>query len=81
MIDEPQGAFTCRSSTLAVFVDSDQFRGYYTPFWGVEVISMLVEPCGAFTCRSSTLAVLLDSDPFRALLLTILGSRSDLHAC
>ena len=25
--DEPQGAFTCRSSTLAVFVDSDPFHG------------------------------------------------------
>ena len=27
MIDEPRGAITCRSSTLAVFVDSDPFRG------------------------------------------------------
>ena len=26
-IDEPQGVFTCRSSTLAAFVDSDPFRG------------------------------------------------------
>ena len=26
-INEPRGAFTCRSSTLAVFVDSDPFRG------------------------------------------------------
>ena len=26
-IDEPLGAFTCRSSTLAGFVDSDPFRG------------------------------------------------------
>ena len=26
-IDEPLGAFTCRSSTLAGFVDSDSFRG------------------------------------------------------
>ena len=25
--DKPQGASTCRSSTLAVFVDSDPFRG------------------------------------------------------
>ena len=26
-IDEPRGAFTCRSSTLTVLVDSDPFRG------------------------------------------------------
>ena len=26
-IDEPRGAFTCRSSTLVVFADSGQFRG------------------------------------------------------
>ena len=26
-IDEPRGAFTCRSSTLEVLADSDQFRG------------------------------------------------------
>ena len=26
-IDEPQGALTCRSSTLAVLADSDPFRG------------------------------------------------------
>ena len=25
-IDEPRGAFTCRSATLPVFVDSDPFR-------------------------------------------------------
>ena len=27
MINEPWGAFTCRSSRLAVFVDSHKFRG------------------------------------------------------
>src|SRR3954469_12464839 len=26
-IDEPRGAFTCRSSTLAVFIDSGLFHG------------------------------------------------------
>ena len=72
-INEPWGAFTCRSSTLAVFVDTDP------PFWGPEVISMLVEPHGAFMCRSSTQTVLDDSGPFRGLLLTVLGSRSDFH--
>ena len=76
---EPQGAFTCRSSTLAVLADSDPFVDYYSPFWGPKVISILVRPQGALTCRSSTLIVLADSGPFRGLLLTVLGSRSDVH--
>ena len=54
---------------------------YYSLFWGLEQISIVVEPQGALTCRSSTLAVLADSDPFRGLLLTDLGSRSDSHSC
>ena len=58
-------------SILTRFVD------YYSPFWGPEVISMLVQPQGALTCRSSTLTVLADSGPFDGLTLTILGSRSE----
>ena len=58
-----------------------RFVEYYSPFWDPEVISMLVEQQGALTCRSSTLAVFVDSDPFRGLLLTVLGSQSDFHAC
>ena len=60
---------------LAHFVD------YYSLFWAPGVISTINEPCGALTCRSSTLAVFVDSDPFRGLLLTVLWSRSDFHAC
>ena len=74
MIDEPRGAFTCRSSTLMVFLDSDPFCGlYYSPFWSPEVISIVFDPQGALTCRSSTLAVLADSGPFLGLLLTFWG--------
>ena len=73
-IDEPMGAFTCRSSTLAVFVDSGPFRGLLLTFWGPKAISMIVEPYGALTCRSSTIAVLADSVAFRDLLLTVLES-------
>ena len=58
-----------------------RFMDYYSPFWGPEVISMLVEQQGALTCRSSTLAVLADSGLFHGLLLTVLGSRSDFHGC
>ena len=65
---EPQGALTCRSSTLATFVDYDPFDGL-----------LLIEPQGALTCRSSTLIVLADSGPFHVLLLTVLVSRSGFH--
>ena len=78
-IDEPQGALTCRSSTLAVLADSGRFVDYYSLFWGPGVISTIDEPDGALTCRSSTLAVLAESGPFCGLLLTVLGSRSDFH--
>ena len=52
-----------------------------TQFWDPEVISMIDEHWGAFTCRSSRLAVFVDSDKFHGLLLTVLGSQSDFHAC
>ena len=55
------------------------FVDYYLLFWGPGVISTIDEPRGAFTCRSSTLVVFVDSGLFRALLLTILGSKSDFH--
>ena len=71
MVVEPWGAFTFRSSTLAVFIDSDPFRGLLLTVLGSEAISIVVEPHGALTCRSSTLAVLAHSDPFRGLLLTV----------
>ena len=94
-IDEPLGAFTCWSSTLAVLADSGPFHGlhsqfcpilarfmdYYSLFWGPGVISTINEPWGAFTCRSSTLAVFVDSGPFHGLLLTVLGSESYFHSC
>ena len=78
--NEPCGAFTCRSSTLAVLADSDPFRGLLLTFWGPGVISTINEPWGAFTCRSSTLAVLADSGLFLGLLLTVLGPRSNFHS-
>ena len=58
-----------------------RFVVYYSLFWGPGVISTINEPWGAFMFRPSTLTVLADSDPFRGLLLTILGSQSDLHGC
>ena len=52
---------------------------YYSPFWGLEAVSIVVEPQDVLRCWSSTLVVLADSGPFRGLLLTVLGSRSDFH--
>ena len=78
-IDEPQGALTCRSSTLVVLADSDPFRGLLLTVLGPKVISIVVEPQGAITCRSSTLKVLDNSRPFHGQLLTVLGSQSDFH--
>ena len=79
MINEPWGAFTCRSSTLAVLADSGPFLGLLLTVLSSQAISTFIEPQGALTCRSSTLAVLADSGPFHGLLLIVLGSRSDFH--
>ena len=70
---EPQGALTCRSSTLAVLADSGPFHGL--------LLTVLGSTPGAFTCPSSTLTVLANSDPLPGLLLTLLGCRSDFHSC
>ena len=56
------------------------FVDYYSPFCGLDAISIVFEPQDVLTCWSSTLIVLADSGPFRGLLLTVLGSRSDFHA-
>ena len=50
-IEEPQGALTCRSSTLAVLADYGAFVAYYSLFWGPGVISTIDEPQGALKCR------------------------------
>ena len=81
-IDEPLGAFTCRSLTLTIFADSGPFRGLLITILGSrKVILMVAEPQEALTCHSSTLFVLPDSGPFHGLLLTILGSLCDFLAC
>ena len=78
-INEPWGAFTIWSSTLAGLVDSDAFHGLLLTVLGTQTGFVVVEPQGAFTCRSSTLTVFADSGTIRGLLLTVLGSRSDFH--
>ena len=73
IVVEPQGAFTCRSSTIAVWVKSGPFLRQLLTVLGVPgVISTIYDPGGAFKCPSSTLTVLANPDPFRGLLLTVL---------
>ena len=72
--NEPWGAFTCRSSTLAVLADSDPFHGLLLTVLGPQTGFIVVEPQGALTCRSSTLTVLADSGPSLGLSLIVLGS-------
>ena len=59
---EPQGALTCRSSTLIVLADSAPFHGLLLTILGSKsdfqrAISTFNESWGAFMCRSSTHAV------------------------
>ena len=81
MVVEPQGALTCRSSTIAVWANSGPFIGLLLSFGVPGVISMIYEPRGALMCRSSIITILADSGPFRAQLLTVLGSQSDIDGC
>ena len=57
------------------------FVDYYSPFWGLEAVSIVVEPQGVLMCWSSKLAVLVDSGPFLGLLLTVLRSQSNFKGC
>ena len=41
-----------------------RFVDYYSLFWGLEAISIVVQPQGVLTCPSSTLAVLADYSLF-----------------
>ena len=51
---EPQGALTCRSSTLIVWADFGPFLALLISFGRPPVISTIDELRGAFTCQSST---------------------------
>ena len=60
--NESQGAFRCRSSTLAVWPILARFLDYYSVFWSKRDFH------GAFTCRSMTLTILAN---FWSVLCTI----------
>ena len=64
-VNEPRGAFMCRSSTLTVLADSGLFFGLLLYFASRCDFDMIDEHRGAFMCQSSILAVLANSGPFR----------------
>ena len=77
-IDEPRGAFTCRSSTLAAFVDSDPFHGLLLAVLGPKRFQWLFNP-------KVRLRVGHQQSQFWLILARfldyycVLGSRSDFH--
>ena len=81
MINEPWGAITCRSSTLAVLADSGPFRGLILTFLGARSDFHDLRTLGCVYVSVINTRGFVDSDPFHGLLLTVLGSRSDFHAC
>ena len=68
-----------RRQNSQIWPNQTCFVDYYSLFLGPEEISIVAEPQGVLTSWSSTLPVLADSAPFHGLLLTVLGSRSDVH--
>src|SRR6187399_423535 len=80
-IYEPRGAFTCRSSTLAVLADSDMFRGLLlTVLWSRSDFQYCRTPGCLYVSVINTRGF----GRFWSVLWTIktvLGSRSDFHSC
>ena len=74
MIDEAQGAITCRSSTVAILADSGPFFGLLITVLGSGVISTIEKP-RVRLCVGHQHTILADSGPFRGLLLTVSGPK------
>ena len=69
-IDEPRGVFKCRSSTRAVLVDSDPFRGLLlNVLWSQSDFHGCRTPRYAYVLVVKTRS-LVDSGPFLGLLLS-----------
>ena len=60
----PQGALTCRLSTLTVLANSGLFLGQLLSYRGPEMISTIYEPRVVFTCLSAALTILAGCCPF-----------------
>ena len=68
-INEPRGVFTCRSSTIAVFVDFDPFRGLLlNVLWSQSDFHGCRTPRYAYVLVVKTRS-LVKSGPFLGLLL------------
>ena len=81
IVVEPQGALTCRSSTITVWADSGPFLGLLLYFGVTELFPLLTNPGVRLCIVHKKILGLSDSGLFHGLLLTILGSQSDFHGC
>ena len=79
-INEPLGAFTCRSSLILGLSDSGLFHGLLLTVLGSQNAFHGCRTQRCAMCWSSTLVVWVGSGPFLGLYL-VLGSRSDFHDC
>ena len=80
MINEPLGAFTCRSSLILGLSDSGLFHGLLLNVLGSQNAFHGCRTPRCAMCGCSKLVVWVDSGPFFGLYL-VLGSRSDFHDC
>ena len=81
MIDEPQGAFSCCSSTLAVLANFWPVSWAINHLFGVpERFPRLMTPGVHLHAIHQHSQFWPISGPFHGLLITILGYRCDLHA-
>ena len=81
ILAEPQGALTCRSSTLKVLFDSGPFCGLLLIVLGSRSDFNDQRTLGCVYVSVINTQVLSDSDPFHGLLLNVLWSQSDFHGC
>ena len=79
IVVEPQGALTCRSSTLAVMADSGPFHGLLLTVLGSRSGFHDYRTLGCVYVSVINTRRLADSGPFHGLLLTVLGSQSGFH--
>ena len=83
IVVEPEGALTCRSSTLTVLADSGPFRVLLLSILGGPRAIFMIDDPGELLLlvHRQHSHVLANSDPFCGLLLTVLGPQSDFHCC
>ena len=72
LVDEPQGALTCMTLTLAGMAYSGLTCDLLITVFRSRAIFIVADPLGPLTYHSLRLTVLADSDPFHGLLLIVM---------